>query len=117
MNSAAGKGSGPLITTNSKVRLTDEEKSVIRETVHEIFGPDASVLLFGSRVDDEARGGDIDLLVRSEHPVSERERKVLKFVARLQVRLGDQPIDVLILDPETQRQAVHEEALRSGVQL
>lgn len=99
------------------MRLTEEEATIIKEIVREIFGPDASVILFGSRVDDNARGGDIDLLICSETPVSEREHKALKLVARLQIRLGDQPIDVLVLDPETQRQPIHEEAIRSGVRL
>lgn len=44
-------------------------------------------------------------------------RKALQLVARLQMRLGDQPIDVLVLDPETSRAPIHEEALRSGVRL
>jgi len=38
-------------------------------------------------------------------------------VARLQIRLGDQPIDVLVLGSQTVRQPVHEEAIRTGVRL
>ena len=83
--------------------------------MREIFGPDATVSLFGSRVDDTARGGDIDLLVQSDRAVEQRERKVLQLVARLQIRLGDQPIDVLVLDSKTKPQPVHEEAVRTGV--
>ena len=99
------------------MRLSTSTQQVIRETVREIFGPEATVTVFGSRTDDNARGGDIDLLIRSETPVAQRERKALQLVARLQIRLGDQPIDVLVLDPETPRQPIHEEALRTGVQL
>ncbi|HHJ19397.1 MAG TPA: nucleotidyltransferase domain-containing protein [Gammaproteobacteria bacterium] len=99
------------------MRLTEKERTVIRETTREIFGPDASVYLFGSRTGDNARGGDIDLLVHSDTPINERERKSLQLVARLQLRLGDQPIDVLVIDPETPRLMIHEEALRSGVRL
>lgn len=53
--------------------------------------------LFGSRANDDARGGDIDLLVEMPTIVVEPERKTLQRVARLQLRLGDQPIDVLVL--------------------
>ena len=101
----------------TSVRLSDATQKVIRQTVAEIFGPEAKVLLFGSRTDPRARGGDIDLLVVSDKPVAEPERKALKLVARLQIRLGDQPIDVLVLDPQTLRQPIHEEALRTGIAL
>jgi len=101
----------------ASARLSDATQKVIRQTVAEIFGPDARVLLFGSRTDPQARGGDIDLLVVSDKPVADRERKALTLVARLQIRLGDQPIDALVLDPQTRRQPIHEEAFRTGVPL
>lgn len=99
------------------MRLSTNTRKIIRDTVEEIFGSEVTVTVFGSRTDDSARGGDIDLLILSDTPIAQRERKALQLVARLQIRLGDQPIDVLVLDPETPRQAVHEEALRRGVRL
>ncbi len=99
------------------MRLSAHTQRIIRDTSQEIFGSEITVMVFGSRIDDFARGGDIDLLILSESPIVQRERKALKLVARLQIRLGDQPIDVLVLDPETTRQPVHEEALRTGVKL
>lgn len=97
------------------MRLSTHARQVIRDTVRQIFGPDARAVLFGSRVDDRARGGDIDLLVECAGPVAERARKELQLVARLQIRLGDQPIDVLVLEPGGERLPVHERALRTGV--
>jgi len=73
------------------------------------------VRVFGSRIDDQARGGDIDLLVESSEILPDRQRKALTFVARLQRRLGDQPFDVLVVDPDTKRQEIHRNALRQGV--
>lgn len=92
-------------------------RQVIRDTVREIFGPEGKVILFGSRTDDEARGGDIDLLVELPAPVADREHKTLQLCAQLQLRLGDQPIDLLVIDPSTPRQAIHEHAMRSGIPL
>lgn len=56
-------------------------------------------------------------MISSDDSISDRERKRLRFVARLQLRLGDQPIDILVLDPSVPRQAIHERALRDGVPL
>jgi predicted nucleotidyltransferase len=99
------------------MRLSPQSQRIIRESVRQVFGPQARVRLFGSRLNDAARGGDIDLLVELDEPVNDRERKALSLVARLQMRLGDQPIDVLVLDPQTSRRPIHEQALRTGVAL
>ena len=45
------------------MRLTQDEQCAIKRIVAEVFGDDAEVRLFGSRVDDEKRGGDVDLYV------------------------------------------------------
>ena len=99
------------------MRLSDETRQIIRETTAEIFGEGAEVRLFGSRLDDTARGGDIDLLVILDAPATamDRARKSLQLVVRLQRRLGDQHIDVLVVDPEMERAPVHETALATGV--
>lgn len=105
------------MTKARNIRLSSQTQRIIRDTVREVFGPGVTVRVFGSRADEKARGGDIDLLVQADEPVRQRERKVLQLVARLQIRLGDQPIDVLVLDPDTARKPAHEEAIRTGVKL
>lgn len=99
------------------MRLSMQTQQIIKQVVHEIIGQDCSVLLFGSRTDDNRRGGDIDLLIQAPFPVAERSRMELKIVARLQRFLGDQPIDVLIVDPLTVCQPIHNQALSTGVRL
>ena len=44
------------------MRLTPEQTRAIVAATHELAGPDASVRLFGSRLHDTLKGGDIDLL-------------------------------------------------------
>ena len=99
------------------MRLTPETRLLIKEIVLDVFGPSAAVRVFGSRANDEARGGDIDLLVECSEPVKDRLKKTLALTAKLQIRLGDQHIDVIVTDPQTKPQPVHEVARRTGVPL
>jgi predicted nucleotidyltransferase len=75
------------------------------------------VRLFGSRLDDLARGGDIDLLVECPRPVARPVWLAAQITARLQRRLGDRRIDVLVIDPATELEAVHRVAQTEGVLL
>lgn len=45
------------------MRLSEEHRLAILRVVAETCGPQARVRLFGSRVDDAWRGGDVDWLV------------------------------------------------------
>jgi predicted nucleotidyltransferase len=81
------------------------------------FGPNTRVLLFGSRADDSARGGDIDLLVEVDHPLTNRAAAAARFAAKLQLTLGDQRIDVLLVDPTTSPRPIHDVARQRGVPL
>ena len=55
------------------MRLAHEELAAIHDAVHSADA-DAQVYLFGSRVDDNAKGGDIDLLVLSKKIHFDRAR-------------------------------------------
>lgn len=99
------------------MRISEQTRATIVETAHAVFGADVLVKLFGSRLNDQARGGDIDLLIESTQPVFESRRKSLQLVAKLQLSLGDQAIDVVVIDPQTEMQAIHYEAQKTGVAL
>ena len=47
------------------MRLKDEEKQPILQAIH-CVDPHARVYLFGSRVDDSGKGGDIDIIVTKD---------------------------------------------------
>lgn len=97
------------------MRLTPEQAEIIRTAAKEIFGPSTQVFLFGSRVDDRKRGGDIDLLIEPENPDQILLRK-LRFLGVLERRLGERKIDVVIETPGDTRPIV-QVAHATGVRL
>ena len=50
------------------MRLTPSQIDVIKRTAIEFLGPDARITLFGSRVHDQQKGGDVDLYVEVPQP-------------------------------------------------
>lgn len=74
------------------MRLRDEERKAIVSSVLKL-DPEAEIYLFGSRVDDQMKGGDIDVLILSGN---------LKFSDKLAIKkslflsLDEQKIDIVI---------------------
>ena len=77
------------------MRLTAEEQKRIKQQVSNVFGKGSKVFLFGSRVDDAKKGGDIDLFIEAEHLINEAEQKIT-LITQLQLALGDQKIDIVL---------------------
>ncbi|XSG85250.1 MAG: nucleotidyltransferase domain-containing protein [Methylohalobius sp. ZOD2] len=90
---------------------------MIRQKVKSVFGHSSRVFLFGSRLDDAARGGDIDLYVEVDYILPNRAAAASRLIAELQRVLGDQSIDVVLVDPSTKPQPMHEIARREGIAL
>lgn len=96
------------------MRISAETAAIIRNAAAEIF--DGPVRLFGSRLDDEARGGDIDLYIETELVAEEAETRRLRMLARLARRLGDRKIDLLVRTPDGEL-PIHAVARREGIVL
>ena len=74
------------------MRINQTERQAIRQAIIEI-DPRAEIYLHGSRADDNARGGDIDLLVISQ---TMQLQDKLSVLAKLHRALGEQKIDLSI---------------------
>ena len=95
------------------MRLQKQEIHTILHVSRNIYGEKVKVYLFGSRLDNTKRGGDIDLLIRTE----EEKKGVLariRMIAQLKYLLGDQKIDII---GDHEDSIVAQEALRKGVLL
>lgn len=95
------------------MRLQSKEIQIIIQVAKEIYGEGVKVYLFGSRLNDEKRGGDIDLLVRTEGETKNVLARI-RMIARLKRLLGDQKIDVI---GDYEDSPVVYEALKKGMLL
>ncbi len=76
------------------MRLDQKEKTALQHALEKI---DAEVYLFGSRVDDTKRGGDIDLLVLTDTNTTNKLRLSQEIVRKFFL-LCEQKLDVTVLD-------------------
>jgi predicted nucleotidyltransferase len=74
------------------MRLTPQQIDTIKATVHIVLGAYARVSLFGSRLDDQRRGGNVDLLVEAEHEPGLLQRASLKNQLESTLQL---PVDIV----------------------
>lgn len=95
------------------MRISKFQSDKIRAVIARHMGESALVYLFGSRVDDMGRGGDIDVYVETATPVSALTR------ARAQGDLIDAleiGVDIVVND-RRKREPIYDIARNSGVRL
>ena len=98
------------------MRLEPEEVAAIKAAARLTFGSDAIVRLFGSRVDDSRRGGDIDLHVETPGPVDIWRMKD-DFLERLFARIDAQRVDVIATARGATPTPIEQIAYRDGLVL
>ena len=78
------------------MRLTPDQAEAIRSGIRLHLGGQSRIWLFGSRVDDQRRGGDVDLYVEPESPPTLMDR------LRCKVALADAldlNVDLIVQQP------------------
>ena len=98
------------------MRLTNNEVQIIKETFKDVF-EDGKIYLFGSRIDDSKKGGDIDLYIDIPYhlTISEKLEKKSSFRIKLYDMLGEQKIDIVI--SKDKNRSIEKEILKTGVLL
>ncbi len=95
------------------MRLTPHQRTAILTAVGK-QDPEARIILFGSRADDRARGGDIDLLIVSDviglHEEWEIRRDVLDGI-------GWQKLDLIVRRRNQPESAIVSIAMETGIPL
>lgn len=84
------------------MRLSSFEQNIIKKLSIEYLGENSKIYVFGSRVDDDKRGGDIDLFVSCESRTALNLENKIQYLAAVKQAIGEQKID-LVFDTETTR--------------
>lgn len=98
------------------MRINEEVIELIRKLANKYFGQDSKVYIFGSRIDDSKKGGDIDIYIETfiENIVN---NKIL-FLIELEKKIGEQKIDLIIYNPNLMEEdLIHQIAKKEGIRI
>lgn len=97
------------------MRLSLMEIGIIKEITQKIYEKDAKVFIFGSRVDDAKKGGDIDIYIETTKNATIKDK--LTFLVAIENKLGEQKVDLVVKTPASKPKAIFEIAKNSGILL
>lgn len=96
------------------MRLTNDQINIIRQLASQIAGSQSRVRVFGSRLDDAARGGDIDLMLELPEPVDNPAFMAAQMSARVSRAMHGRKVDVLLSAPNLMHLPIHDIAFKEG---
>ncbi len=96
------------------MRLTTVQRQQLRQLLAQRVGEDCEFLVFGSRLRDDVKGGDLDLLVRSPRPVESPAWTAALLSAAAERVMDGRKVDLLLIDPNTTLFPIHRAALAEG---
>lgn len=99
------------------MRLSPEQILAIRKSASQLAGDAARVWLFGSRVRDHERGGDVDLMLEVDQAVPDPAQLAARLAAQVSRGMHGRKVDVLIKAPNLMHLPIHAIALAEGVRL
>ena len=99
------------------MRITSDQHQQILRVTQQHAPSDACVWLFGSRLDDSARGGDVDLMVRTDTPIDNPALLAATLSSRISRAMHGRSVDVVLHAPNLVQLPIHDVALRNGVRL
>ena len=98
------------------MRLT-AQIDTIKSTAQAVLGQGVQVTLFGSRVDDAQKGGDVDLMVEVPQPLKEPALIAARIASLVSRGLQGRKVDVLLRAPNLMEQPIHRIAAQQGIAL
>ncbi len=99
------------------MRLMASQAQITKHTVDRIIGAPNQIWLFGSRADDDLRGGDIDLFIETQTTLPNRAVAICRLYGALIMALGDRKLDIVLKDASTMEIPIFGIARQTGVLL
>lgn len=96
------------------MRLSEYQIQTIRQLARQVAGSNFRVRVFGSRLDDAAHGGDIDILLELLEPVDNPALMAAQMSALVSRAMHGRKVDVLISAPNLMRLPIHDMAFKEG---
>ena len=96
------------------MRLNKEYIKAIKEVIQNHFS-NAKIYLFGSRVDDTKKGGDIDLYVEVDKKPHFLDKP--QILADIKKKIKEQKIDLVFNYPNKKEELIDKKAKQNGVLL
>ena len=94
------------------MRITQKEVDIIKENILAI-DPEAGIFLFGSRVNDALKGGDIDIFLEASKNIQYKDRLLLEHRISSEC---DIKVDIVVKLPGNKDEIIHQIA-RMGSKL
>ena len=99
------------------MRLPPALIDTIQSTAQAVLGEGAQVTLFGSRVDDSLKGGDLALMVEVQQGIEAPAVVSARIASRISRFMHGRKVDVLLKAPNLLEQPIHRIASQEGVRL
>jgi predicted nucleotidyltransferase len=96
------------------MRLSADQLTTIRQLVIEYLGSDTRISVYGSRLDERRKGGDLDLLLETSNDADPLQRAGLKLALESALYM---PVDLLVRQRDAPITAFQAIALAKAVYL
>ncbi len=96
------------------MRLTDDQIQTVCQLSRQVAGNQVRVRVFGSRLDDHARGGDLDLMLELTESVDNPALIAARLSGLVSRAMHGRKVDVLLSAPNLLRLPIHDIAFRKG---
>jgi predicted nucleotidyltransferase len=97
------------------MRLRQTDITQLRQAVTAIAPDAVAIRLFGSRLDDNAKGGDIDLMIDFNQPIERPALLCSRLAVSISLAMQGCAVDVILRAPNLLKSAIHKLAEREGI--
>ncbi len=97
------------------MRLTEKDRAMIRAVTKELTKGHGTAFVFGSRLDDNAKGGDWDIFISVNEPVENAPWLIAQMASLLSRNSYGRKVDVVLAAPNLKTLPIHVVAARDGV--